>query len=62
MKQITAWDLPDTKYIQDGFHSKEVPDATSRNIEFLIKKINELAQEVADIEERLCGNNIFHQD
>jgi hypothetical protein len=46
IKEISTWDMPDTKTVKSGWDNLEVPDLTAKNIEFLMNKINEVIQAV----------------
>lgn len=42
-QEISKWDWPDTTEIVDGYHSTAtIPDASTKNLEFLADKYNEL--------------------
>jgi len=42
ISELTAWDMADTVSIPDGYDHKQIPEATSANMEILMSKINEL--------------------
>ena len=44
IKELSVWDLPDTKNEPDGYNLKTVPDMSARNIGVLVEKINEVIQ------------------
>ena len=46
ISKLSSWDMPDTVGKADGYDIKQVPEATSDNMEMMMNKINELVQEV----------------
>jgi len=47
---LNEWDFYDKVAVPDGYDSKSIPEATSRNMEVLMNKINELVDTVNELE------------
>jgi hypothetical protein len=44
LTKITNFDWPDTIDVANGYDTKEVPDVTRDNLEFLMGKYNEIIE------------------
>jgi hypothetical protein len=53
IKEISMYDLPDTKHEPDGYNIKEVADISAANMQVLVDKINELICEFNKVAERV---------
>ncbi|MFA5234156.1 MAG: hypothetical protein WC390_07135 [Sulfurimonas sp.] len=50
IKEINAWDLPDTVTKPDGYDRKTLPEPTAQNMLIYMNKINELIAVVNKLE------------
>ena len=46
IKKLDSWDLPNTVKTDDGWESKTIPEATAKNMQIYMDKINELTDAV----------------
>ena len=46
IKELSAWDMPDTVSKPDGWDRKTLPEATADNMQIMMDKINELVKTV----------------
>ena len=53
VESLSAWDMPDTKQIPDGYDWKTTPEATPENMVVIVNKINELITVVNELRRRL---------
>ena len=44
IQELSSWDFPDTVSIPDGYDRKQVPANTTKNMEVLMNKLNEVIQ------------------
>lgn len=51
IKQIYSWDWPDQQMVPDGYDMRTVPTATTRNIEVLTDKLNEVISILNELKE-----------
>lgn len=49
LKELRAWDFPDTHMEPEGYDMKDVVDFTHRNFLLLIEEHNKLVQEVNEL-------------
>ena len=46
IRELSAWNMPDTVSKPDGWDRKTLPEATADNMQIMMDKINELVQTV----------------
>ena len=46
IRELSAWNMPDTVSKPDGWDRKTLPEATADNMQIIMDKINELVQTV----------------
>lgn len=46
IRELSAWNMPDTVSKPDGWDRKTLPEATADNMQIMMVKINELVQTV----------------
>ena len=46
IRELSAWNMPDTVSKPDGWDRKTLPEATADNMQIMMGKINELVQTV----------------
>ena len=59
LKELSVWDLPNTKYVPDGWDMTEVPTATDDNFKVLLEQHNELVAAFNELLEKVGAVDEF---
>ena len=46
IKELSVWEISDTVQSRDGYDSKTIPEATSKNMDIFFNKLNEIVKVV----------------